>query len=86
MVNLEFERRAVKAEEEVKTKEEEMRQKEGLIATLRQQVNHYEIRLSECEARMKSVEEELQKQIISLQVTTTTSPQLISWHRLLIQR
>lgn len=76
----------MKAEEEVKTKEEEMRQKEGLIATLRQQVNHYEIRLSECEARMKSVEEELQKQIISLQVTTTTSPQLISWHRLLIQR
>ncbi|CAN6166972.1 unnamed protein product [Urochloa humidicola] len=71
LVNLELERRAVKAEEEVKQKEEEMRQKEELIATLRQQVEHYESRLSECEVRMKSVEVELQKQITSLQMAQT---------------
>ncbi|OEL14747.1 hypothetical protein BAE44_0024234 [Dichanthelium oligosanthes] len=72
LVNLELERRATKAEEEVKQKEEEMRQKEDLIAMLRQQVEHYESRLSECEVRMKSVEEELQKQITSLQIAQTT--------------
>ncbi|CAL4888790.1 unnamed protein product [Urochloa decumbens] len=72
LVNLELERRAVKAEEEVKQKEEEMRQKEELIATLRQQVEHYESRLSECEVRMKSVEVELQKQIILLQMAQTS--------------
>ena len=71
LVNLELERRAVKAEEEVKQKEEEMRQKENLIATLRQQVEHYESCLSECEVRMKGVEEDLQKQVTSLQVTAT---------------
>ncbi|RCV38074.1 hypothetical protein SEVIR_8G117900v4 [Setaria viridis] len=71
LVNLELERRAAKAEEEVKKKEEEMRQKEELIATLRQQVEQYESRLSECEVRMKSVEEELQKQITSLQMAQT---------------
>ncbi|WVZ52441.1 hypothetical protein U9M48_003496 [Paspalum notatum var. saurae] len=68
LVNLELERRAVKAEEEVKQKEEEMRQKENLIATLRQQVEHYESCLSECEVRMKGVEEDLQKQVTSLQM------------------
>ncbi|KAJ1256592.1 hypothetical protein BS78_K344100 [Paspalum vaginatum] len=68
LVNLELERRAVKAEMEVKQKEEEMRQQENLIATLRQQVEHYESRLSECEVRMKCVEEELQKQVTSLQM------------------
>lgn len=70
LVNLELERRAAKAEEEVKQKEEEMRQKEELISTLQRQVEHYESRLSECEVRMKSVEEELQRQITSLQVLT----------------
>ena len=69
MVNQELERRATKAEEEVKKKEEELRHKEELIATLLQLVEHYESRLWECEVRMKSVEEELQKQISSLQVT-----------------
>ena len=69
-MNLELERRAAKAEEEVKQKEEEMRQKEELISTLQRQVEHYESRLSECEVRKKSVEEELQRQITSLQVLT----------------
>lgn len=71
LVNLELERRAAKAEEEVKQKEEEMRQKEELISTLQRQVEHYESRLSECEVRMKSVEEELQRQITSLQMAQT---------------
>jgi len=69
LVNQELERRATKAEEEVKKKEEELRHKEELIATLLQLVEHYESRLWECEVRMKSVEEELQKEISSLQVT-----------------
>ena len=69
MVNQELEIRATKAEEEVKKKEEELRHKEELIATLLQLVEHYESRLWECEVRMKSVEEELQKEISSLQVT-----------------
>jgi septal ring factor EnvC (AmiA/AmiB activator) len=64
LVGRELERRAAKAEEEVKQKDEEMRQKEQLIATLQRQVQHYESRLSECEVRMKSVE----RQITSLQV------------------
>jgi predicted nucleic acid-binding Zn-ribbon protein len=70
LVNMELERRAAKAEDEVKQKEEEVRQKEELISTLQRQVVHYESRLSECEVRMKSVEEELQRQITSLQVLT----------------
>lgn len=69
LVNLELERRAATAEEELKQKKKEMRHKEDLITTLRQQVEHYESQLSECEVRMKSVEEELQKQIASLHVT-----------------
>lgn len=70
-MNRELESRAVKAEEEVKRKEEEMRQKEELISTLQRQVEHYESRLSECEVKMKSVEEELQRQITSLQMAQT---------------
>ncbi|KAK3118739.1 hypothetical protein QOZ80_9BG0706060 [Eleusine coracana subsp. coracana] len=72
LVNLELERRAAKAEEEMKQKEEEMKQKEDMIAALRQQVEHYESRLSECEGRMKSVEDELHKQITSLQMAQST--------------
>nr|CAB3491526.1 unnamed protein product [Digitaria exilis] len=71
LVNLELERRAATAEEELKQKKKEMRHKEDLITTLRQQVEHYESQLSECEVRMKSVEEELQKQIASLQMAQT---------------
>jgi hypothetical protein len=76
LVNLELERRAAKAEEQVKQKDEEVRQKEDEIASLRRQVEHYESRLSECEGRMKSVEDGLQKQITSLQATATTVPPL----------
>lgn len=66
-VNLEMERRALKAEEEVKQKDDDVRHKDEEIVELRQQVEHYESRLSECEAKMRSVEEELQKQIAALQ-------------------
>ncbi|XP_062183101.1 myosin-3-like [Phragmites australis] len=71
-VNLDLERRALKAEEEVKQRDEEVRKKEDEIAALRQQVEHYESWLSECEVRIKSVEDELKKQITSLQMAQTT--------------
>ncbi|CAM0949177.1 unnamed protein product [Alopecurus aequalis] len=66
-INLDLERRALKAEEEVKQKDDDVRNKDEEIGGLRQQVEHYESRLSECEAKMRSVEEELQKQIAALQ-------------------
>ncbi|KAL6875780.1 hypothetical protein ACP4OV_013293 [Aristida adscensionis] len=62
-VNLELQRRAIKAEEEAKQKDEVMRQKDEEITKLRQQVEQYQSRLSECEGRTKSLEEELKKQI-----------------------
>ncbi|KAM0863377.1 hypothetical protein ACQ4PT_044627 [Festuca glaucescens] len=66
-INLELERRAIKAEEDVKQRDDDVRHKDEEISGLRQQVEHYESRLSECEAKMRSVEEELQKQIAALQ-------------------
>ena len=72
-INLELERRAIKAEEEARQKDDDVQQKEEEIAALRQQVEHYESRLSECELKMRSVEEELQKQIAALQLQVTKS-------------
>ncbi|KAF0896098.1 hypothetical protein E2562_019328 [Oryza meyeriana var. granulata] len=72
-VNLELERRAMLAEEAAQQKDGVVRQKDDEIAALRQQVEHYESRLLECEARMKSVEEELQKQITTLQMAQSNA-------------
>uniref|UniRef100_A0ACD5XMU3 Uncharacterized protein n=2 Tax=Avena sativa TaxID=4498 RepID=A0ACD5XMU3_AVESA len=66
-INAEFERRALVAEEEVKQKDDDVRHKDEEIVGLRQQVEHYESRLTECEAKMRAVEEELQRQIAALQ-------------------
>ncbi|XP_044948675.1 myosin-2-like [Hordeum vulgare subsp. vulgare] len=68
-VELELERRAVRAEEEAKQKDDDVRVKEEEIAGLRQQVELYEARLLEWEAKMKSVEEELQSQISVLHMS-----------------
>ncbi|KAF7064536.1 hypothetical protein CFC21_070833 [Triticum aestivum] len=68
-VELELERRAVRAEEEAKQKDDDVRLKEEEIAVLRQQVELYEARLAEWEAKMKAVEEELQRQTAALQMS-----------------
>ncbi|XP_020157854.1 uncharacterized protein [Aegilops tauschii subsp. strangulata] len=68
-VELELERRAVRAEEEAKQKDDDVRLKEEEIAGLRQQVELYEARLAEWEAKMKAVEEELQRQTAALQMS-----------------
>jgi len=73
-INLELERRAQRAEEEAKQKDDDVRHKEEEIAGLRQQVEHYESRLAEWEAKMKAVEEELQKQIAALQISQSAAP------------
>ena len=76
-INLELERRALKAEEEAKQKEEDVMQKEEEIVGLRQQIEHYESRLYELEAKMRPVEEELQKQITALQVSNQKDHNLL---------
>uniref|UniRef100_N1QX21 Uncharacterized protein n=1 Tax=Aegilops tauschii TaxID=37682 RepID=N1QX21_AEGTA len=68
-VELELERRAVRAEEEAKQKDDDVRLKEEEIAGLRQQVELYEARLAGGEAKMKAVEEELQRQTAALQMS-----------------
>ncbi|KAM3272299.1 hypothetical protein ACQJBY_042450 [Aegilops geniculata] len=68
-VELELERRAVRAEEEAKQKDDDVRLKEEEIAGLRQQVELYEARLAEWEAKMKAVEEELQRQTAALEMS-----------------
>nr|XP_029116747.1 myosin-1 isoform X3 [Elaeis guineensis] len=58
----ELQRRVLKAEAAWREKEEEN-------AILKQQVQHYEMRWSEYDAKMKSMEEKWQKQLTSLQVS-----------------
>lgn len=58
----ELQQRVIKAEETLEQKEEEN-------AALREQVQQFETRWSEYEAKMKSMEEMWQKQMSSLQVS-----------------
>lgn len=59
---VELQRRVLKAETTLEQKEEEN-------AALREQLQQYETRWSEYEAKMKSMEEMWQKQMASLQVS-----------------